>query len=191
LVPINTLPIVKPLMLDLILFLLTIKKPKTMKRLLSICAFMACSLVFNHNAQAQQSAIKVTRTEQFLTPTPGAAPVNLTLTFKKLTGLFTVNESKTFTYNNTTIQNYTATFPATSSIKFSVTMDSQTSTGTYFLPTTLNASVTIPADDCGMKHIAGQYGYGVTVKCVGTDQYIVTPVRYECLNCQPCGGGVQ
>lgn len=160
-----------------------------MKKLLIIIPLFISVLCIKTNANAQITVpvppIVVTRVDPFPPGAAGNAPVPLTVILKKPLGPFMQSQSRTFTFDNQ-IQNFTNVAPVSGSIRFNVSIDGLANHDTYYLPTVVNQVTLIPASDCGMKSISKQYGYSVSIKCVGPGQYIVSPTKFLCFNCVPC-----
>lgn len=134
---------------------------------------------------APVNPIVMTRVDTFGPGIPGNAPVALTVTLKKSMGFLTQTQSRTFAANANQTVNFT-NFIGLNGIKFSVSLGGLSSQGIYYLPTALNETTVIPATDCGMMNIAGQYGYSVSITNTGPSQYIVRPVKLICHLCIPC-----
>lgn len=160
-----------------------------MKKSPLIIVLLISILCFKINAIAQIivpiNPIVMTRVDTFGPGIPGNAPVALTVTLKKSTGFLTQTQSRTFAANANQTVNFT-NFIGLNGIKFSVSLGGLSSQGIYYLPTALNETTVIPATDCGMMNIAGQYGYSVSITNTGPSQYVVRPVKLFCHLCIPC-----
>ncbi|XZF13743.1 hypothetical protein ACTHGU_18335 [Chitinophagaceae bacterium MMS25-I14] len=151
-----------------------------MKKIFQVALLAISFIGAGRNAQAQIAQplppIVVTRDDAPNNSGPGSTTATLSLTLKKpLGGIYNVVETKAINKYQTV--NYTSVNPASSNMTFSVTIDGQTSQNTYAVPTTVNYTTTILATDPGMTNTAGGYGYSVTLKCTGTNQYTVSAVK--------------
>lgn len=122
--------------------------------------------------------------DELYTSGPGFAnsPANFALSIAGTTrdNNYTVNgnETKTYTFPVFVVGPVTRTFKVSYSSPL-------LNSGAYPLPMTTGGETIVYPQDAGMTNYNGQFGYGVVVKCIGTNQYTFSTTRYECYWCPP------
>lgn len=86
------------------------------------------------------------------------------------------NQTKTYTFPVFVVGPVTRTFK----VSYSTPL---LSSGAYPLPMTIGGETIVYPEDPGMTNTGGQFGYGVVVRCIGTNQYTFSTTRYECYWC--------
>lgn len=160
-----------------------------MKKLFSIIAVVTCLLGFTKNADAQISmpTPQITMTRLSVAPTNGLT-LNIKLT--KPAGSFVLSQTTSFSPSDIGTPKTISFVTGFSGVSFTVNIDGLTSASSYPLPTTVNTSTTVLSTDCGMTNYKLQYGYSVTVTCIGTNQYTIQATKLYCnpeFPCVPCG----
>lgn len=139
---------------------------------------------------APEYVLSVTRQDLFAHGTTGHvhsyANMEIKIGSNSLTKNFGPDATTTIDYSFPPILSFPGAPPISRTFKFHFPSPGLTS-GYYPLPTTIGGETKILASDAGMTYFPGQYGYGVTVTCIGTRQYKFTSTRFECLWCPPYG----
>lgn len=98
---------------------------------------------------------------------------------------YNADAGQTQLYNFPIIASLPGFPPPAKNFKVSYPYPASLNSNYYPLPTTIGGETLVYPSDPGMTHGSGSsyYGYGVSVKCVATNQYTFTTTRFDCPWC--------